>query len=87
MTDEKIIARVPRNANTEMVIKTMRYWNIDVIDIRWHENGKPTRKGIRMNYGEAITASKALNKILRDKNEQQEKDWREPELDEENAEE
>ena len=87
MKDEKIIARVPRNANTEMVIKTGNYWNIDIIDMRWHENGKPTRKGIRMNYAEAVTVAKALNKIMRNKNGEQEENGNEYSLDEEEFEE
>lgn len=64
MKDEKIIARIPRDANTEMVIRTATHWNIDIIDIRWYNSGNPTRKGVRFNKEEAINVIKALNMAL-----------------------
>ncbi len=45
---------------------TGNYWNIDVLDIRWYENGKPTKKGIRMNIDEAKSLNKALRRALND---------------------
>jgi hypothetical protein len=64
MKDEKIIARIPRDTNTEIVIRTATHWNIDIIDIRWYNNGNPTRKGVRFNKEEAINVIKALNMAL-----------------------
>ena len=54
MKNERIVARIPRSASTELLIITGNYWNVDVLDIRWYENGRPTRKGVRMNLDEAI---------------------------------
>ena len=51
---------IARNSTDEILIKTGEYYNIKVLDIRWHSNNKPTRKGIRMNIEEA----KLLLKIL-----------------------
>jgi len=59
-----IIARIPRDANNEIQIKEGEYWNIKVVDIRWFNNGKPTKKGIRVNMNEVVSLSKALNKIV-----------------------
>lgn len=59
-----IIARIPRDANNEILIKEGEYWNIKVVDIRWFNNGKPTKKGIRVNMNEVVNLSKALNKIV-----------------------
>ena len=42
-------------------IKRGIYWNLDVMDIRWYRNDKPTNKGIRLNVDEA----KLLLQILR----------------------
>ena len=42
---------------------------MDVIDIRWHSNGTPTKKGVRMNMKEMEDVYKALDKIMRDNNE------------------
>ena len=60
----EIITRIPRDATTELQVKTGKYWNIDVIDIRWFSSGKPTKKGVRVNIDELITLTKALNKIV-----------------------
>ena len=66
MSDDKfeVVARVPRNATSEMLIKKGNYWNIDVLDVRWYSNGKPTKKGIRMNLEEAEIVMKAIKKII-----------------------
>lgn len=53
--------QIVRDSTNEILIKTGKYWDIDVIDIRWFNNDKPTKKGIRMNIEEA----KLLLQILR----------------------
>lgn len=68
MSDEWIVARVPRDANNELVIRTLTYYNIKVVDMRWYSNGKPTRKGLRVNQDEVIYLNKAIKKILGDEN-------------------
>ena len=62
MKDEKIIARMPRNARQELVVRTAHYWNIDIIDVRWYENGNPTKKGIRINIDETDSFIRAIKK-------------------------
>ena len=69
MKDEKIILRIARDATNEMIVRTGNFYNIDIVDIRWHVNSKPTKKGIRMNMEEMRDVHKALDKILRNKNE------------------
>lgn len=66
MKNERIVVRIPRSATTELLVITGNYWNIDVLDIRWYENGKPTKKGIRMNIDEAESLNKALRRALND---------------------
>lgn len=66
MKNERIVVRIPRSATTELLVITGNYWNIDVLDIRWYENGKPTKKGVRMNIDEAESLNKALRRILND---------------------
>lgn len=61
LTELKIIGRVIRNAKDEIIVKRGLYWNIEVFDMRWFQNDKPTRKGIRLNLEEA----KMLYEILR----------------------
>ena len=62
MSEMPIVGRIVRDSQNECLIKKGKYWNIDVIDVRWHgENGKPTRKGIRLNVEE----DKILIDILR----------------------
>ena len=61
--DFKTIVRIPRNATSEMLVKAGTYWKTDVVDIRWYSDGKPTRKGIRINMEELDTLVKALVKI------------------------
>jgi len=69
MKDEKTIARIARNAEEELVIRTANYWNIDVVDMRWYKRGNPTRKGLRVNMNEAETLMKAIKKAIGSKNE------------------
>ena len=62
LTDEfNLIGRIVRDSNNEVLIKRGTYWNVDVLDIRWFNNDKPSRKGIRLNVEEA----KILYDILR----------------------
>lgn len=53
--------QIVRDANNEILVKRGKYWDIDVIDIRWFSADKPTKKGIRLNVEEA----KLLLQILR----------------------
>ena len=69
MKDEKIILRIARDATNEMVVRTGNFYNIDIVDIRWHVNSQPTKKGVRMNMKEMEDVHKALDKILRNRNE------------------
>ena len=68
LKDDKIIVRVPRNGNDELIVRTGNYWNVDIVDIRWYANGTPTKKGVRMNMKEMEDVYKALDKIMRNKN-------------------
>ena len=52
---------IVRDAQLDCKIKRGIYWNLDVMDIRWYRNDKPTNKGIRLNVEEA----KLLLQILR----------------------
>ncbi len=56
--------RVIRNEKDEIIVKTGKYWNIEVLDIRWYSEDKPTRKGIRMNKEEAKMLLKILKREL-----------------------
>jgi len=62
LTDElEVIGTIVRDALMECKIKKGKYWNIEVLDIRWFKDNKPTNKGIRLNMEEA----KLLLSILR----------------------
>ena len=62
MSDElEVVGTIVRDAVTDCKIKRGKYWNIEVFDIRWFKNDKPTNKGIRLNVDEA----KLLLDILR----------------------
>ena len=62
LTDDlEVKGIIVRDANMECKIKRGKYWNIEVLDIRWFKNDKPTNKGIRLNMEEA----KLLLNILR----------------------
>lgn len=62
MTDElQVIGTIVRDALMECKVKKGKYWNIEVLDIRWFKDNKPTNKGIRLNIEEA----KLLLSILR----------------------
>lgn len=64
MKNERIIVRIPRSASTELLVITGNYWNVDVLDIRWHTDGRPTRKGVRMNMQEAVTVRQAITRAI-----------------------
>lgn len=64
MNEETIIARIPRNATDEIVVRTGVYWNINILDVRWYKNGSPTQKGIRVNKDEAKALLKAMQKAV-----------------------
>jgi len=62
LTDElEVKGTIGRNAELDCKIKHGVHWNIEVMDIRWYRNDKPTNKGIRLNVEEA----KLLLQILR----------------------
>lgn len=63
MKEENILARIPRNASEELIIKEGVYWNLKVLDIRWFTNGRPTKKGVRMNIDEGRILYNALRRI------------------------
>ena len=42
------------------------YYSIEVVDIRWYKNDKPSRKGIRLNKKEAKILLSVLEEILGD---------------------
>ena len=63
------IGRVVRNSNEEVIIQCGKYWNIDIVDIRWFKGDKPTSKGIRLNRDEAIKVLNLLRRELDEKNE------------------
>ena len=59
----EIKGRIVRNASDEVLVKRGIYWNIEVMDIRWYKNDKPT-KGIRLNIEEAKTLLNILKREL-----------------------
>ena len=70
MTDElQVIGTIVRDALMECKIKKGKYWNIEVLDIRWYRNNKPTNKGIRLNIEEAKLLEQILRRELDEKSE------------------
>ena len=62
MSDEfEVIGTIVRDVTMDCKVKRGKYWNIEVLDIRWFRSDKPTNKGIRLNVDEA----KLLLDILR----------------------
>lgn len=61
MSEMPIVGRIVRDSQNECLIKKGKYWNIEVIDVRWFKEDKPTNKGIRLNIDEA----KLLLAVLR----------------------
>lgn len=64
MSDLETKGTIARNATDEILVKRGNYWNIEVFDVRWYSNDKPTRKGIRMNIEEAKILLKILEREL-----------------------
>ncbi len=70
LTDElEVKGTIVRDANMECKIKRGKYWNIEVLDIRWYRNNKPTNKGIRLNMEEAELLKQILRRELNEKSE------------------
>jgi len=68
VSEMPIVGRVIRDATQEVLVKRGVYWNIEVMDIRWFRNDKPTNKGIRLNMEEAKTLLNILRSELDDGN-------------------
>jgi len=67
LTDElEVKGTIVRNATQDCKIKMGKYWNIEVVDIRWYNSDKPTNKGIRLNKEEAKTLLDILRRELND---------------------
>ena len=65
MTDElQVIGTIIRDDTMEVKVKRGKYWNIEVLDIRWFRSNKPTNKGIRLNMEEAKTLLDILRRVL-----------------------
>ena len=64
MKNERILVRIPRGPAQELVVLTGEYWNIPIVDIRWYQNGSPTRKGVRFNRSEAGKVVETLNRMM-----------------------
>ena len=58
------VGRIVRDATTDCLIKKGKWGNIEVIDVRWFKNDKPTNKGIRLNLDEARQLMKILRREL-----------------------
>jgi|TARA_R100000152_G_C6766049_1_gene190950 hypothetical protein len=63
LKEERVIARIPRDEDNELKVITGMFWNKRVIDIRWWNNGKPTKKGIRINEKEIEPLRSAVEMI------------------------
>ena len=69
MSDElEVIGTIVRDALMECKIKKGKYWNIEVLDIRWFKDNKPTNKGIRLNMEEAKLLLSILRRELDEEN-------------------
>ena len=65
MTDElQVIGTIVRDALMECKIKKGKYWNIEVLDIRWFKDNKPTNKGVRLNMEEAKLLLQVLGREI-----------------------
>ena len=65
MTDEfEVIGTIIRDDSMECKIKKGKYWNIEVLDIRWFKDNKPTIKGVRLNMEEAKLLLQILGREL-----------------------
>ena len=64
LKNEEVKGRIARSAVDEIMIKTGRYWNIDIVDIRLYKDGKHTSKVIRMNMTELGHLYNILGRIV-----------------------
>ena len=64
LKDSEIKGRIARSAIDEVIIEKGKYWNIDVVDIRWYKDGKHTSKGIRVNKTELGHLYNILGRIV-----------------------
>ena len=64
LKDSEIRGRIARSAIDEVIIEKGKYWNIDVVDIRWYKDGKHTSKGVRMNMQELQHLHNILGRIV-----------------------
>lgn len=62
----EIVGRIPRNATQEVLVNVGTYRMIEVVDIRWYVNSKPSYKGIRLNKEEAKKLLDVLKRELDD---------------------
>ena len=67
MSEEKGLKfsnQIIRNEIDALKIHSGEYYSIEVVDIRWYKDDKPTRKGIRLNKKEAKILLNVLEEIL-----------------------
>jgi|TARA_R100000081_G_C4798981_1_gene162848 hypothetical protein len=64
LSDLKLKGRIVRDSTNEIQIYSGEYWKKEVVDFRWYQNDKPTKKGIRMNLEEARRVHTILTRIL-----------------------
>jgi len=70
VSDElEVVGTIVRDAVMDCKIKRGKYWNIEVLDIRWFKNDKPTNKGIRLNMEEAKLLLDILRREIDEKSE------------------
>ena len=58
--------QIVRNEIDSVKIHSGEYYSIEVVDIRWYKDDKPTRKGIRLNKKEAKILLNILEEVLGD---------------------
>ena len=64
LSDLILQGRIVRDSSNEIQIYSGEYWKKKVVDFRWYQNDKPTKKGIRMNLEEAKKVHMILTRIL-----------------------
>lgn len=57
--------QIIRNEIDAVKVHSGEYYSIEVVDIRWYKDDKPTRKGIRLNKKEAKVLLSILEEVLR----------------------
>tara|TARA_R100000734_G_C3242766_1_gene46882 strand:+ start:280 stop:492 length:213 start_codon:yes stop_codon:yes gene_type:complete len=58
--------QIVRNEIDSLKVHSGTYYSIEVLDIRWYKDDKPTRKGVRLNKKEAKILLNILEEILGD---------------------